>query len=448
MSDQSNSLVTVEPEREASASAEGSHNVVLTLECRIEELEETRSLELARFASLLDISTTLSSTLNLPRLLEMILDSATRLTNTATASILLMDERTGSLYFEAASNIPFAAMAPIEVPMEGSIAGWVVENKKPRIVEHVKDEKQFTVAATVDSITSFSTESLLAVPLVAKGKVLGVLEALNKQDGQEFTDEDVETLMMMAGQAAVAIVNARLFEQSDFISELVHELRTPLTALVALSEVLLRPDLKPEKQREFLTTIQEEASRLAKMADGFLELSRLESGRVQFKRAPIDLIEIIHETVSVQGPQAAERGISIELDLPEESPPIVGDEDRLKQVLLNLVSNAIKYNRPDGRIAISVASQNGTARMCVEDSGRGIPPDAIKNLFQRFYRVPDSEGYSTGTGLGLSIAQRIVEEHGGKIWVESELGEGSRFYVALPLETAEQSAQLGLEQDL
>ncbi len=402
------------------------------LMAEVESLEHMRSLERQRFASLLEISTTLSSTLNLPRLLDIILDATVKLTNTYASSILLIDQQTGNLYFEATSNIPRPQIERIEVPLEGSLAGWVVQHGKPRIIQQVKSEAQFTVPAKVDSLTDLSTESLLAVPLTAKGKVIGVLEVINKRDQQAFTQEDVETLMAVAGQAAVAIQNARLFQQSDFISEMVHELRTPLMALVALSELLSRPDLPNEKQGELAETIQREAKRLTKMTSNFLELARLESGRVRLKHEPVDLQQIIQETAAVQEPQAAERGIRIALDTPDILPPLMGDENRIKQVLLNLISNAIKYNRPQGRITIAAEIQEAAVQVSVADTGPGIPPEAVKNLFKRFYRVPDTEGYTTGTGLGLSITQRIVQEMGGRIWLESQSGQGTCFYFTLP----------------
>lgn len=404
----------------------------------IKSMEQTRSLERERFTSLLEISTILSSTLNLPRLLDIILDATTKLTNTMASSILLIDQQTGNLYFEATSNIARAKMERIEVPLKGSIAGWVVQYGRPRVIQQVKDAEQFTVSAQVDSLTTFSTDSLLAVPLMVKGKVIGVLEALNKKDQQFFSHEDVETLVAMAGQAAVAIENARLFQQSDFISEMVHELRTPLMALVALSELLTRPDLPAGRVSELGQTIQREARRLTKMTSSFLELSRLESGRVQLKDETINIPELIEETVAIQQHQAAERDITIQFEMADGLPNLAGDRDRIKQVILNLVSNAIKYNRPSGTIEIITTLTDKMIQVAVADTGKGIPPDAVKHLFNRFYRVPDTEGYTTGTGLGLSIAQRIVQQHDGRIWVESELGKGSCFYFALPLEvTAE-----------
>lgn len=435
-----------EPGAPLVAPADEERTPELAPRAQIKALKEAHSLERARFASLLKISATLSSTLNQPRLLEVILDATNKLTRTGASSILLIDPQTNNLYFEATSNIAYGQIERIEVPLEGSIAGWVVQHRKPRIIEQVKDASEFSVSAKIDSLLAFSTDSVLAVPLMIKGKVIGVLEALNKQDRQPFTAEDVEALEAMATQAAVAIENARLFQQSDFVSEMVHELRTPLMALVALSELLTRPDLPTDQREEFAQTIQREARRLSEMTSSFLELSRLESGRVQLKYEPIDLLGIIRETITVQRQQATERGINIEVDLPAELPPMMGDADRIKQVLLNLISNAIKYNRPNGTIAVSAEHKDETTRVCVQDSGRGIPSDAVKNLFKRFYRVPDTEGYTAGTGLGLSIAQRIVQQHGGRIWVESELEKGSRFCFALPLEAAGRPEPLRLDE--
>ena len=413
----------------------GLRNRIKQVTAELEASKNIRAMERTRFEHLLNISTVLSTTLNLPLLLEIILDATIKLTHSVAASILLIDPGSGNLYFEAASNIPKAQIARLEVPLEGSIAGWVVQHGQPKVIQQIQDEKEFTVSAKIDSLITFRTHSLLAVPLIVKGKVIGVLEAVNKQRRQPFTQEDEDTLMAVAGQAAVAIENARLFQQSDFISEMVHELRTPLMALLTLSELLTRPYLPAENRQEFAHTIQKEVQRLIKMTSDFLDLSRLESGRVQFKRQPINLPEIIKETITVQRQQAAERGIAIELDLPESLPPLMADGNRIKQAMLNLVSNAIKYNQPDGRVLVSAEAQEGMVQVCVEDSGRGIPPKALENLFERFYRVPDSEGYTTGTGLGLSITQRIIHQHGGTIRVESELGKGSCFLFTLPTGT-------------
>ncbi len=429
------------------AHPENERDRMQLLTAEIEKLVETRALEKARFRSLIRVSTILSSTLNLPRLLEIILEATTRLTDTMAASILLIDSQSGNLYFEAASNIPPAQMERIQVPLKGSIAGWVVRHGEPRIIQQVKEQEGFTASARIDSITIFTTHSVLAVPLTAKGKVIGVLEALNKNDERPFSDDDADTLMAMAGQAAIAIENARLFQQNDFVSEMVHELRTPLTAMVALSELLTRPEVSAAQLSAYANTIQSEARRLTELTSELLELSRIESGRVHLKRQSIDLATLIQEIISFQGQLAAERGITIRTHLPDDPPPLVGDRDRIKQVLLNLVNNAIKYNRQNGQIHITALAESQSVQVCVQDTGRGIPSEALGHLFERFYRVPDDQGYTTGTGLGLSIAKQIIQQHGGRIWVESTYGSGSRFCFVLPTDSAEQPTPLALEAD-
>lgn len=420
-------------------------NALLQLENRVKELETAHAREKERLESLLQVSGVLSSTLNLPRLLDTILDCTVKLTDTEASSILLIDPETGYLYFEATSNIPQSQIERIQVPIEGSVAGWVVQNAKPRLFQKIKDGDEFTASALIDRVTTFSTDSMLVVPLTAKGKVIGVLETLNKSKGQPFTDEDKDTLMVLAGQAAIAIENARLFQQSDFISEMVHELRTPMMALVTLSELLSRPNLPAEKNTEIAQTIQQETRRLTKMTSNFLELSRLESGRVHLKQEPLKMEVLLNETVRIQEQQAHEKGIQIKLEIPPNLPTIIGDGNRIKQVLINLLSNAIKYNHVNGSITITTGINDDTVRICIKDTGRGIPPDAIKNLFNRFYRVPDTEGYSTGSGLGLSISQQIVQQHGGKIWVESEWQKGSSFCFTLPLRISEPRHPLRLD---
>ena len=409
--------------------------------------EETRRQEQVRFQSLLHISALLSSTLNLPRLLDTILQAVLRFTDTEASSILLIDRPSGTLYFDATSNFPSGQTERIEVPLEGSVAGWVIQHGRPRVLQRVKEEQEFTVSAQIDSQTEFSTDSLLAVPLAVKGQVIGVLEALNKRGGRPFDDNDQEMLMAMAGPAAIAIENARLFQQNDLVAEMVHELRTPLTALTTMSGLLTRPDLPPERARELAGTLQGETQRLTKMVSDFLDFARLESGRVKLKMGTVDLEQVIADTVRIQQPAARERGITIEVRPEQDLPLVFGDADQIKQVLLNLVSNAIKYNRPGGSIVVTAGREDDQVQVCVQDTGPGIPPDAMKHLFQRFYRVPDTEGYSSGTGLGLSIARRIVYEHGGRIWAESEWGQGSRFCFTIPLEGGKPPSDLGLDED-
>jgi signal transduction histidine kinase len=387
-------------------------------------------LLLRRLERLMEVGHDLASTLDLPRLLRQIIDAARELTGTEAASIMLFDPRSGELRFEATTNIESAEFEGLAVPLEGSIAGWIVQHGEPVVVPDTRSDPRWHQA--VDTRTDFVTRSILGVPLVARGKTLGVLEAINKSSGI-FTDDDVATLVWLAAQASAAIVNARLFEQSDLISELVHELRTPLTALMATSQLLARPDFPADKRRELVTTLQRETRRLSDMATSFLDISRLESGRMRFSLERFDLAGLVEECRDVVRPQAAQHGIEIGLNVAPNLPALESDRGKIKQVLLNLLTNAIKYNAERGQVSVTAAPDPAGVRLSVSDTGRGIPPEAMPHLFERYYRVPDTEGFAAGTGLGLRIARSIVEALGGEMRVTSEVGRGSTFSFVLPL---------------
>lgn len=380
-----------------------------------------------RLKLLVEISTTLSSTLDLKQLLDVVIDTATNLTNTEYASILLLDQVTGKLHIAATSGALMVENG--FVPLEGSMAGWIIRNGQPLILDDViRDGRDYV---DVESSGQFITRDMLGVPMVTKGHVIGALEAINKQGEATYSQQDTALLQALASQAAVAIENARLFHQTDLISEFMHEFKTPLMALTAASELLSR-EILDDKQKELINMIQRETLRLSKMAQDFLDLARLESGRARIKFEPVDLSELIRDVVRLQDPQAAAYGITIYFRVSDKVPVISGDYDRLKQVLLNLTNNAIKYNVKQGRVSIEVRDHEDEVMIAVADTGPGIPEEFLDHLFERFYRIPDKEGFTGGTGLGLSISARILKEHGGQIEVESELGRGSIFRCFLP----------------
>jgi signal transduction histidine kinase len=397
-------------------------------EDRIQHLER----RVARLEQIIKVSRVINSTLNLEPLLHNIIQIATDLTATEASSILLLDKKTGELHFEIATGVKGQEVKSIVVPLDNSIAGWVFKEGEPLLIADVrKDPRHYHRA---DDITQFSTRSILGVPLRVKDKVIGVLEVLNKTDDEEFTQNDVETLTILAAQAAIAIENARLFQQSDLLSEVVHELRTPLTSIRGYSKMLLvAEDMDQETKLEFTETIHREAVRLGQMINDFLDLARLESGRTYMVQEPVNMSEVISETLAILQPQAVERQISIPLQVPETLPTLIGDADRLKQVMVNLVSNAVKYNREGGRVDIEVKVGEDELNVAVRDTGRGIAEEDLLHIFERFYRVDNAEQQTKGTGLGLSITKHIVEAHGGTINVQSVKGQGSTFAFTLPL---------------
>jgi signal transduction histidine kinase len=397
-----------------------------------ETMRRNYPLLLKRMERLMEISRQLVSTLDLPKLLHQIVMAATELTDTEVASIMLFDPVSGELRFEAATNLGPSELQGIVVPMEGSIAGWIVSHSAPLVVPDTTKDPRWS--HKVDQKTAYITRSILGVPLLTRNKTLGALEALNKRTGS-FTLEDVSTLQTLAAQASVAIVNARLFQQSDLVSEMVHELRAPLTSISAASQLLMHPNFPEEKRAPIIRTIQSETERLTQMTTDFLDMARLESGRMRFTIEAFSLPELIAEGLAVIQSQAAARGLQVKQQLPENLPTLESDRVRIKQVLLNLLTNGVKYNRENGTLTISVtlSSDGKTCRVSVADTGKGIPPAAMSRMFEKFYRVPDSERTVAGTGLGLSIAKKMVEVLGGEMGVESTVDVGSTFYFSLPL---------------
>ncbi len=402
----------------------------------IDEVAVRNYLQLmARYERLMEISQQLNSILDLGTLLNRIIKAATELTDTEGASILLIDQSTGELRFEAASQMSVGAMEAIVVPKEGSLAGWVAQHGQPVLVEDTSNEPRWF--KRVDDTVGNSTRNLLGVPMIAHSKIIGVVEAINKREGYHWSDDDVDTLTTLAAQAAIAIENARLFQQSDFIAEMVHELRTPLAALKASTTLLLRPELPDERRTQIIKTMESETDRLTRLTTDFLDLARLESGRTRLETSIFEIAELCRESMDVVRSQATDRNVTLFLEC-DDALKLNGDRGKLKQVLLNLLTNGIKYNKDKGEIHISVApvepkEEEPLAKIDVRDTGRGISKEGQEHMFEKFYRVADTAGFTQGTGLGLVIAKRIVEAHGGDMWMQSELGVGTTFSFTVPI---------------
>ncbi|MFN7211169.1 MAG: ATP-binding protein, partial [Aggregatilineales bacterium] len=359
--------------------------------------------------------------------------------------IMLIDPKSGELRFEASSQPSMSAgdMVGIVVPIDNSLAGWVVRHGEPSLVEDARSDPRFFRG--VDETIDFETRNLLGVPMIAHNRVIGVVQAVNKRPGSQWTEDDINTLTTLAAQAAIAIENARLFQQSDLIEEMVHELRAPLMGLRASTTLLMRPELPENRRRDIIKTIQDEADRLTRMTTEFLDLARLESGRARLETSQFDCARLIEETVAIVRQQAAERYISIHI----EAEPITlqADREKVKRVILNLLTNAIKYNRDHGEIFVRAkALRQGDqppsmARLEVQDTGRGMSEESQQHMFEKFYRASDVAQSTQGTGLGLVIAKRIIEAHGGEIGFRSALGVGTTFYFTLPMLPPETTAQ-------
>jgi K+-sensing histidine kinase KdpD len=392
--------------------------------------ERSKDTLAERYLSLVEIARVLASTLDLDRLLYQIVNAAAILTSSEAASILLYDEMKNDLYFQSSTNLDSKVMRGLAVPLDSSIAGEIVKTRKPVMVMSTDEDPRHY---DVKDSTKIRTKSLLGVPMITKDKVIGVLEVINKIEG-EFSQDDQNLLNALGSQAAVAIENTRLFQQSDLISELVHELRTPLASIQTAAHLLTRPEISKEKRETMAVTIQKETQRLSDLTTSFLDLARLESGRIQFKKEPVNLEAILNEVADLMRTRITEEGLKFKMEITPPLPEVQGDEDKLKQVLFNLISNAIKYNRPNGSIVLGASHYEGNVSFYIRDTGRGMKPEHAKKLFQKFYRVPGSEKVATGTGLGLSISKKIVDAHGGSIEVNSAENVGTTFTINLPIE--------------
>ncbi|MBL8099468.1 MAG: GAF domain-containing protein [Anaerolineales bacterium] len=392
-------------------------------------MAEIKTERLDGYRRLVDIARDLASTLDLDILLSRIVHAAAEICGAEAASILLYDDTSRQLYFQVSTNMDESTRRGITVPLDGSIAGWIVNNRKPVRITNAHDDARFY--SNVEAITGLSTQSLLGVPLITKNKIVGVLEALNKHRGK-FSDNDESMLLVLGAQAAVAIENTRLFQQSDLISEFVHELRTPLSSLSTATYLLLRPEMSQEQRDQIVTNIHNETMRLNALASSFLDLARLESGRVQFRKTIFSLADLLYECKDVMASKAIEDDIQLRVESPEGLPVVEADRDKIKQVLLNLLSNAIKYNRPNGTVMLRAEARETETAIFVQDTGIGIPEEALPHLFQKFYRVREHENKTSGTGLGLSICKQIIYGHGGRIEVKSKPGVGTAFILYLP----------------
>jgi signal transduction histidine kinase len=296
--------------------------------------------------------------------------------------------------------------------------------------------------------------ALLAVPLLHQQEVIGALVVRRKRVAG-IAEDTVSLLQSFAAQSAVAIQNARLFRElerksreleaasrhkSEFLANMSHELRTPLNAVLGYAE-LIQDGIYGEvsaKMQGVLERVQQNGRHLLGLINDVLDLSKIEAGQLTLSPVDYSLRELVLDVVSATEALAAEKKLTLEVDVPPDLPRGRGDERRITQVLLNLVSNAIKFTEA-GVVSIRAKVEDGSFLVAVSDTGVGIAPEDRERIFQEFQQVDSSSTRRKGgTGLGLAIAKRIVELHGGRIWVESMPGQGSTFAFTLPLRVGAQ----------
>jgi two-component system phosphate regulon sensor histidine kinase PhoR len=222
--------------------------------------------------------------------------------------------------------------------------------------------------------------------------------------------------------------------RQDFVANVSHEFRTPLTAMQGFAETLLGGALEDEQnRRHFVEIIRDHAARLARLTEDLLKLSSIEAGQLNLEFHPVSVAQLVESCMETVRLKAASKQLTLAADVPSEIPTIRGDANRLQEVLQNLLDNAVQYTPPGGSILVSAAPKDAEVTVTVTDTGIGIPQAEQVRIFERFYRVDAARSREAGgTGLGLSIARHIVDAHGGRLWLESTVGEGSRFHFSVP----------------
>ncbi|MDQ6857446.1 MAG: GAF domain-containing protein [Chloroflexota bacterium] len=396
--------------------------------------ENERMLSLHRASALVAAQTD-------PRaVLRQVLEAAGSLLGRGSASLYRWDDRARVLRL-AETVTPDRATPPILRPGEG-VGGRAFLDLKPVIVNDYANWPE-----AIETAVAAGFKAVLSVPLIRAGECLGVLTVRSTYPLARFEEEDARLLSLFGDQALAALTTADLLEQqrqaveqlerlnaakSDFVSIVSHEFRTPLTGIQGFSELIRDEDLSPAEMKEYAGDINKDAQRLNRMITEMLDLDRMESGRMDLHREPADINAIIADTVNRLGSGSSRHTIELKLD--RAVPLMELDRDKIDQVLINLLSNAMKYSPDGGLITVTTRVEGDSVHVFVRDPGLGIPADSLEKVFERYSRLESgATRYIQGTGLGLPIARQIVEMHGGRAWVESTPGQGSVFQFTLPL---------------
>jgi PAS domain S-box-containing protein len=285
------------------------------------------------------------------------------------------------------------------------------------------------------------TVSALLAPLLARGRTLGLMTFVSTT--RTFSSTDLSLAEELARRSAIVLDNLRLFRETEqanlakdhFLATLSHELRTPLNAMLGWSKVLLTRQLDPQTTQKALQTIERNAGLQLSLIEDLLDVTRIVSGKLQLNLQPVNLFQLIHDAVASSLPSAETRKVEMKLILSSSDLEVNGDPSRIRQVIHNLISNAIKFTPPGGNIQLSLEEEGPFARLTVRDDGIGINPEFLPQVFEKFRQADSSITRSHGgLGLGLAIVRHIVEAHGGRVIAESEgEGKGAAFSLLLPL---------------
>jgi len=417
----------------------------------VQELE-SRSAELAKnveqLEALREIGEAVSSSLDVDYVLSTIVMHAVALSATDGGSIMEYSDRercfmVRSVYGTDSSVVN--RLRSIRVDLDETLVGRAALERRP-IAVHDLDAVHLDPHLKI--LHDAGWRSLVAVPMLREDQIVGSLIVRRKRTG-DFTDEILDLLETFASQSALALLNARLFREleeqsvelelasrhkSEFLASMSHELRTPLNAVLGFSEVLLERmfgDIN-ERQEEYLRDIHGSGQHLLELLNEILDLSKVEAGRMDLEYASFGLRPLLELTASMLRERAALHGIDLAIETADDVGPVYSDELRLKQVLLNLITNAVKFTGDGGSVLVRAVREGTEILITVTDTGIGVPEADRERIFESFQQGGRGSSREEGTGLGLTLSRRIVELLGGRMWLETQVDRGSTFGFSLP----------------
>jgi signal transduction histidine kinase len=427
----------------------------------LEQKVEIRTRELAQsveeLQALGEVSQAVNSTLDLETVLSTIVAKAVQISDTEAGAIYVFDESRHEFRLRATHRMSDELIAAIKrshIRAGETAIGRAAAQRRP---VQIPDLADLPPSPLQQAILREGYRALLAMPLLGPDRIVGALVVRRAEPGL-FPQPTVALLQTFSAQSVLAIQNARLFHEleekshqleleskhkSQFLANMSHELRTPLNAILGYTELILDNIYGeiPEKMRGVLDRVQINGRHLLGLINDVLDLSKIEAGQLTLSVADYSLRDIVYGVFTGLEALAAEKRLAFRLEVPPSLPRGRGDERRITQVLLNLTGNAIKFTDA-GEVIIAVSAGNGTFTLAVRDTGPGIKPADQARIFGEFQQVDASSTRKKGgSGLGLSIARRIVELHGGRIWVESTLGKGSAFIFTVPIAVERQARQ-------
>jgi signal transduction histidine kinase/CheY-like chemotaxis protein len=418
---------------------------------RLVQQLEARSAELTRrvgeLEALREVGEAVNSSLDVTKVLSTIAKQAVRISATDGGSIMEYDQDDHcflirSVYQTAPSVIE--RLRETRIHLDETLVGRAAKLGRPLAVPDLSTaERDPHLAVLYDA----GWRSLVAVPLLREGQILGSLVVRRKRPG-EFSDETLTLLEMFADQSALALLNAQLFRElkqrsaelevasrhkSEFLASMSHELRTPLNAVLGFSEVLLERMFGElnERQEEYLRDIHGSGKHLLELLNEILDLSKVEAGRMELEYSTFPLRRLLDNTAAMLRERAVAHGIDLRVEVGPEIDQVYADELRLKQVVLNLMTNAVKFTGDGGSVVVRATRSGAEVHIAVTDTGTGVPPEDRERIFESFQQGGRGPSQEEGTGLGLTLSRRIVELLGGRMWLESEVGVGSTFGFSL-----------------